>query len=111
MKQIRIRCLLFGKESDPLLILITPQKKTLDLLTIKEERTDPLKINNHYANVGPNIDKGTINVRNTFFLSPVNTHEIFDIILSFDNKISIGPNSISIYFLKISNITLAIIIF
>ena len=32
---------------------------------------------------------------------------MFDIIISFDNKLSIGPNSIPIYILKICNILLS----
>ena len=37
------------------------------------------------------------------FLSPASPQEIFDIILSFNIKKSLGPNSIPIYILKISN--------
>ena len=37
---------------------------------------------------------------NTFFLRAVRTHEIQEIILSFDSNKSTGPNSIPIYILK-----------
>ena len=42
-------------------------------------------------------------VNKSFFLSPASPREIFDIILSFDIKKSLGPNSMPIYILKISN--------
>ena len=40
---------------------------------------------------------------NTFFLRAVRTHEIQEIILSFDSNKSTGPNSIPIYILKAFN--------
>ena len=42
-------------------------------------------------------------VEKSFFLKPVVKQEIIDIILAFNNKKSLGPNSIPIYILKISN--------
>ena len=82
--------------------------------------TDPQKIanlfNEHYANVGPNIEKKMpkslkkfheylikVNVAKTFFLKPVIQQEIFDIILAFNARKNLGPNSIPIFILKISN--------
>ena len=44
-----------------------------------------------------------IHVGKSFFLNPASPQEIFDIILSYDIKKSLGPNSIPIYILKISN--------
>ena len=44
-----------------------------------------------------------IKVGKTFFLKPVIPQEIFDLILSFNARKSLGPNSIPIYILKISN--------
>ena len=67
-------------------------------------------------NVGVNIDRklpkplkhiydymAKINVNKTFFLTPATTEELFDIILAFDIKKSLGPNSIPVYILKIAN--------
>ena len=74
--------------------------------------TDPRKIaksfNDHYASVGPNIDKKNPKSLKKFHeylrnISPVSPQEIFDIVLSFNIKKSLGPNSIPIYILKISN--------
>ena len=72
--------------------------------------------NNYFVNIGPSIDKNikTANknyknymsqvlVNDNFFLSPVTPQEIFDIIQSFDINKSLGPNSIPIFILKISN--------
>ena len=81
---------------------------------------DPKKIaqlfNEHYAKVGSDIEKKilkplkefhhylrNIQVKDSFFLNPASPQEIFDIILSLDLKKSLGPNSIPIYILKISN--------
>ena len=81
---------------------------------------DPKKIvelfNKYFVNVGPNIDRkipkalnhfkdymASINVNKTFFLTPATQHELFDIIFAFDIKKSLGPNSIPVYILKISN--------
>ena len=44
-----------------------------------------------------------INCKNTFFLRAVNTHEILEIILTFDSNKSTGPNSSPIYILKAFN--------
>ena len=44
-----------------------------------------------------------LQVEKSFFLKPVVKQEIINIILAFDNKKSLGPNSIPIYILKISN--------
>ena len=102
--------------------ITTSSKKDINLLNNKGKKiTDPLQIaelfNNHYVNVGLNIDKGIpvsqknfrdflrkINVKKSFFLNPATPHEIFDIILSYDIKKASGPNSIPIYILKIGNI-------
>ena len=82
--------------------------------------SDPIMIakifNEHYVNVGPNIEKkihkvaknireylSKININKTFFLSPATPQEIFDIISLFDTKKTNGPNSIPIYILKICN--------
>ena len=96
--------------------------KHVNKLAMSNEKkiTDPKKIaklfNDHYASVGPNIDKKipkplkkfneylrNIHVGKSFFLNPASPQEIFDIILSYDIKKSLGPNSIPIYILKISN--------
>ena len=39
----------------------------------------------------------------TFFLTATTPHEIYDIISAFDTKKSLGPNSVPVYILKISN--------
>ena len=83
--------------------------------------SDPKKIaglfNKYFVNVGENIDRKTpkplkhfkdyymakINVNKTFFLTPATPEELFDIILAFDIKKSLGPNSIPVYILKIAN--------
>ena len=96
-------------------------KKDVMLLNNKGKKvTDPRKIaklfNDHYASVGRNIDKKipkplkkfhdylrNIHVSKSFFLNPASPQEIFDIILSYDTKKALGPNSIPIYILKISN--------
>ena len=44
-----------------------------------------------------------ITCKNTFFLRAVKTHEIQEIILTFDSNKSTGPNSIPIYILKAFN--------
>ena len=44
-----------------------------------------------------------VKVKETFFLNPVSPSEVFDIIQSFDINKALGPNSIPIYILKISN--------
>ena len=44
-----------------------------------------------------------VNVAKTFFLKPVIPQEIFDIILAFNAMKTLGPNSIPIFILKISN--------
>ena len=82
--------------------------------------SDPLKIaklfNEYFIKVGSNIDSKipkalkdfneymkNIRVDKTFFLQPATPQQIFNIILSFDIKKSLGPNSIPIYILKIAN--------
>ena len=94
-------------------------KKDIMLLNNKGKKvTDPRKIaklfNDHYASVGRNIDKKkfhdylrNIHVSKSFFLNPASPQEIFDIILSYDTKKALGPNSIPIYILKISNNSLS----
>ena len=95
-------------------------KKDIMIVNSKGKKvTDPKKIaklfNDHYDNVGPNIEKKNpkslkkfndylrnIQVRKSFFLNPASPQEIFDIILSYIKK-SLGPNSILIYILRISN--------
>ena len=72
--------------------------------------------NKYFVNVGVNIDRkipkplkhfkdymAKINVNKTFFLTPATPEELFDIILAFDIKKSLGPNSIPVYILKIAN--------
>ena len=44
-----------------------------------------------------------VNIAKTFFLQPVILQEIFDIILAFNARKTLGPNSIPIFILKISN--------
>ena len=44
-----------------------------------------------------------IKVNKTFFLTATTPQEIYDIISAFDIKKSLGPNSIPVYILKISN--------
>ena len=87
-------------------------KKDIKILDKNGKKiTEPQKIvnlfNNHYSNVGPNIDKKlpkrNLQVEKSFCLKPVVKQEIFDLILAFDNKKSLSPNSIPIYILKISN--------
>ena len=80
--------------------------------------TDPTEIvkcfNNYFVNVGPNVENKIptsnipyteylkeVNVNNSFYLRPVHTYEIADIIDSLDLKKTPGPNSISIYILKV----------
>ena len=73
-------------------------------------------MNKYFASVGPNIDKKIpkslkhfkdfmkkIKVNKTFFLKATTPQEIFDIILAFDLKKSLGPNSIPMYVLKVAN--------
>ena len=70
----------------------------------------------YFVNVGPNIDSKIprahkhfraymrkINVNKTFFLTATTPQEIYDIISTFDIKKSLGPNSIPVYILNISN--------
>ena len=65
--------------------------------------------NEHYANVSRNIEKtllkklkrfchflSKIEVEKTFFLKPVIPQEIFDIILSYNARKTLRPNSIYI---------------
>ena len=90
------------------------------LNNIGKKVTDPQKIvklfNERYVNVGPNSEKklpkslkkfhqylSKVKVAKTFFLKPVIPQEIFDIILSYNARKTLGPNSIPIYILKISN--------
>ena len=89
-------------------------KSKRDIKIINNKGVNPLKIaklfNEHYVNVGLTIDKkipkaikkfqdylSNIKIQKTFFLKPATPHEIFDLILS------LGPNSIPIYILKINN--------
>ena len=44
-----------------------------------------------------------LKVNKTIFLTPATPREIYDIISAFDIKKSLGPNSIPVYILKISN--------
>ena len=96
-------------------------KKDIKMLNMNGKKvTDPQKIvnlfNEHYANVGPNIEKKVpkslktfnhylrnIKVGKSFFLKPVIPQEIFDIILTYSDKKTLGQNSVPIYILKISN--------
>ena len=67
-------------------------------------------------NVGPSIDRkipksvrhfkdymAKINSNKTFFLTPATPKELNDIILAFDSKKSLGPNSIPVNILRIAN--------
>ena len=82
--------------------------------------SDPKKIadlfNKYFVNVGPNIDEripkprkhfieymNKLKVNKTIFLTPATHWEIYNIISAFDIKKSLGPNSIPVYILKISN--------
>ena len=82
--------------------------------------SDQVKIcnqfNNFFVNIGQNIDK-TIPISehnfreylhqikvNVIFLTPVIPEVFFDIIIALDVNKSLGPNSVSIYILKIYNI-------
>ena len=99
----------------------TTSRKDIIIVNYKGKKIiDPKKIaqlfNEHYAKVVSDIEKKipkplkefhhylrNIQVKDSFFLNPASPQEIFDIILSFDLKKSLGPNSIPIYILKISN--------
>ena len=72
--------------------------------------------NKYFASVGENVDKKipithknfhdylkNIQINKSFFLKACKADEIFDIILTFDLKKSLGPNSVPIYLLKIFN--------
>ena len=77
--------------------ITTSSKKDVNIINNKARKiTDPLQIaeqfNNHFVNVGPNIDKNIpvsrknfrdflrkINVKDTFFLNPATPQEVFDI--------------------------------
>ena len=48
-----------------------------------------------------------IKVNKTFFLNATTPLEIFDIILAFEQKKSVDPNSIPMYVLKVANISFA----
>ena len=96
-------------------------RKDINLLNDKGKNvSDPTKIaellNKYFASVGPNIDKKIpkslknfkeymkkIKVNKTFFLNATTPQEIFDIILAFDLKKSLGPNSIPMYMLKVAS--------
>ena len=95
--------------------------KTISIIDDNGRKLDtPLSIsslfNTYFVNVGPNIDKKIpitnkvysdylTNIHNdkTFFLNPCNLNEIYEIILTFDLKKSVGPNSIPMYILKVFN--------
>ena len=96
-------------------------KKDIKLLDNKGKNiSDPNVIaelfNDYFINIGPNIDSkinkskhryneymSKVFVNHTFFLSPVTSNEIFNIIQAFDMNKSLGPNSLPIYILKIAN--------
>ena len=69
--------------------------------------------NQYFVEIGLKTDKKIshhfhdylkdINCKNTFFVMAVRTHEIQEIILTFDSNKSTGPNSIPIYILKAFN--------
>jgi len=79
--------------------------------------TDPVNIanafNKYFVNVGPTVESKIPasdipyteylkkSVKNSFYLSPVKTYEISDIIKSLDLNKSLGPNSIPIFILKL----------
>ena len=69
--------------------------------------------NKYFVNVGVNIDRkilkplkhfedymAKINLNKTFFLTPTTPEELFDIILGFNIKKSLGPNSIPVKIAK-----------
>ena len=96
-------------------------KKDITLLNAKGVNvSDPQKIaelfNNYFVNVGASIDRkipkslkhfkdymAKIRVNKSLFLTPATPHELSDIISAFDAKKTLGPNSIPVYILKISN--------
>ena len=96
-------------------------KKDIKLLNDKGSNiSDPKKIadlfNKYFVKVGPNIDEripkarkhfieymNKLKVNKTIFLTPATPREIYNIISAFDIKKSLGPNSIPVYILKISN--------
>ena len=100
-------------------------RKDINLLNDKGKNvSDPTKIakllNKYFASVGPNIDNKIpkslknfkeymkkINVNKTFSLNVTTPQEIFDIILAFGLKKSLGPNSIPMYVLKVANLFFA----
>ena len=102
-------------------IKTTSRKDIIKVNNKGKKIIDPKKIaqlfNEHDAKVGSDIEKKipkplkefhhylrNIQVKDdSFFLNSASPQEIFDIILSFDFKKSLGPNSIPIYILKISN--------
>ena len=100
-------------------------RKDIKLLNDKDKNVcDPTKIaellNKDFASVRPNIDEKIpkslkhfkefmkkIKVDKTFFLNATTPQEIFDIILAFDFKKSVGPYSIPLYVLKIASLFFA----
>ena len=86
-------------------------------MNISDPKTIADLFNDYFINIGPKIDSkinkakkyykdylSGVKIKETFFLSPVTSQEVFNIILSFDLNKSLGPNSIPIYILKISNL-------
>ena len=96
-------------------------KKDIKLLNDQDSNiSDPKKIadlfNKYFVKVGPNIDEripkarkhfieymNKLKVNKPIFLTPATPREIYNINSAFDIKKSLGPNSIPVYILKISN--------
>ena len=109
-----------GKELGQLETYRTHLKIYIKLINDKGKHiSDPKKIvelsNKYFVNIGPidsKIPKAykhfsefmrKLKGNKTFFLTATTQHEIYDIISAFDIKKSLGPNSIPVYILKISN--------
>ena len=96
-------------------------KKDIKLINDKGKNVSDPKIiaelfNDYFINIGPNIDNkinkakhhykeymSKVFVNESFFLTPVTSSEVFNIIQAFDMNKSLGLNSLPIYILKIAN--------
>ena len=101
--------------------LNTKTRKDIKIIDVKGANiTDPKNIaqhfNEYFTNVGPSIDKkihqskydfhhylNKVRTDKTFFISPTEPQEVFNIIHSLDINKSLGPNSIPVYILKVFN--------
>ena len=74
------------------------------------------KFNSYFAKIGPSLESEIppssksyadflkkVNVRHSFFMKPTSCYEISKIISNLDSGKSLGPNSVPIYILKVSN--------